>query len=203
MFIFYDGDKMKEKFEAYPLSWPAGVPRSQEPERSRFKTTFGAARSELLRAISLLGGLDVIISSNIQVMRNGMPYAVYAKLKDTGIAVYFIRRGKPMCFACDRWDDPKDNLWAICKTIEALRGIERWGASDMLDRVFTGFAALPPPPAVKRDWWEVLEIPKYSTVDEIQSAWRKLAQIHHPDLGGDAKKMADINQARDEGLRAR
>jgi hypothetical protein len=31
-----------------------------------------------------------------------------------------------MCFACDRWDSVGDNVYAITKTIKALRGIERW-----------------------------------------------------------------------------
>jgi hypothetical protein len=48
-----------------------------------------------------------------------------------------------MCFACDRWDSVADNVQAIRKTIEALRGIERWGTGDMVQRAFAGFVALP------------------------------------------------------------
>jgi hypothetical protein len=33
--------------EAFPLYWPEGVPRTKNPEGSRFKTGFGAARNYL------------------------------------------------------------------------------------------------------------------------------------------------------------
>lgn len=42
-----------------------------------------------------------------------------------GVAVYFTLKGQQFCFACDHWDEIKDNMQAIHKTIEALRGIER------------------------------------------------------------------------------
>ena len=38
-------------------------------------------------------------------------------------AVYFTYKQKPMCFACDKWDQVHDNIYAIGKTIKALRGI--------------------------------------------------------------------------------
>lgn len=49
-----------------------------------------------------------------------------------------------MCFACEKWQDVYGNIYAIGKTIEALRGIERWGTGDMVEQAFTGFVALPP-----------------------------------------------------------
>ena len=35
--------------------------------------------------------------------------------------------------ACDKWDSIRDNLHAVAKTIEALRGIDRWGTGEMVD----------------------------------------------------------------------
>src|SRR5262245_54177038 len=68
-----------------------------------------------------------------------------------GSAVYFTHKGRQMCFACDRWDKMEDNLHAVSKTIEALRGIERWGTGEMVQQAFTGFVALP-----GNSPWEVL-----------------------------------------------
>ncbi len=37
---------------------------------------------------------------------------------------------------------------------------------------------------------------------ELDAQHRRLAMKHHPDRGGDAERMADINAARDQGLGA-
>lgn len=50
-------------------------------------------------------------------------------------------------------------------------------------------------------WWEILGVSQNANKATIKSAWRKLAQRFHPDRqGGDPKKMAEINAAKDEGL---
>jgi len=40
-----------------------------------------------------------------------------------------------------------------------------------------------------------LGVPQNSTRDFIQSKYRGLAAIHHPDKGGDPATMAQINEA--------
>ncbi len=50
--------------------------------------------------------------------------------------------------------------------------------------------------AEKRDYYEVLGIPKSASEDEIKKAFRKLAVKHHPDKeGGDEAKFKEINEA--------
>lgn len=53
--------------------------------------------------------------------------------------------------------------------------------------------------AVKRDYYEVLEIDKNATQDEIKKSYRKLAKEHHPDTNqGNAEseqKFKEINEA--------
>lgn len=195
---------MLEGIEAYPLSWPTGWRRNSIRESSRFKITFGRARDELMREISRMGGRSPILSTNIPLRKDGLPYSGFAQPKDPAAAVYFNYRGKSMCFASDRWHKIEDNIWAICKTIEALRGIERWGASDMLDRAFTGFTALAAPSSTPREWWEVLgyQVKPMPTPSEYQYAKTKrneLARKYHPDNGeqASAQMMATINAAWD------
>jgi DnaJ-domain-containing protein 1 len=83
----------------------------------------------------------------------------------------------------------------MCKTIEAIRGIERWAASDMIERAFTGFMALPG--GSSDDWWSVLKIEKTATLEEIKQARNKLARIYHPDVGENPshEMMGKINTA--------
>jgi hypothetical protein len=108
--------------------------------------------------------------------------------------VYFRHKKKPMCFACDRWENIEDNMHAIAKTIDALRVIERWGYGQMVEQAFTGFTALPAP----EQPWQVLGLNTSApTRAQIEEAHRRLAMQHHPDRGGDTQQMARINAARD------
>jgi molecular chaperone DnaJ len=47
----------------------------------------------------------------------------------------------------------------------------------------------------KRDYYEVLGVPKSASADEIKKAFRKAAIEHHPDRGGDETKFKEINEA--------
>ncbi len=42
---------------------------------------------------------------------------------------------------------------------------------------------------------EVLELPKLITKKDIKKQYRFLSRRYHPDLGGDPKKMEQINEA--------
>jgi len=187
--------------EAFPLSWPRGWPRTKNPSRSRFDVPFTSARDGLMEQIRLLGGRLPVLSSDLELRRDGLPYANQREPADKGVAVYFEWKGQPRVFACDRWDRIKDNIRALEKTIEAIRGIERWGASDMLERAFTGFTALPSPGA-KRSWREVLGFERASNPDRegIELAFRSKAKRAHPDAGGSTEAMAELNAARAEAL---
>lgn len=139
-----------------------------------------------------------VISTNLEVRGDGLPYSRQRPITDHGVAVYFTRKGHQMVFACDRWDRIEHNMRAITKTIEAMRGIERWGSSDLMERAFAGFEALPAPDP----WWRVLGLAHPNpTRSEIVIAYRKASQSAHPDRpGGSHDKMAALNAARDEGL---
>lgn len=49
---------------------------------------------------------------------------------------------------------------------------------------------------MKKDYYEILGVPKTSTQDEIKKAYYKLAHKYHPDKGeGDESKFKEINEA--------
>lgn len=178
----------------YPLQWPEGWPRTTYADRSKFKTIFGTAMRELLKELDLLGATDVVISSNMRLRQDGMPYAKQAQPDDRGMAVYFTLNGEQQCIPCDKWDRVEDNLQAIRLTVNALRGLERWGAKEMVDAAFRGFKALPDP-GQSKPWHEVLGVPPTASKDEVAHAYKRLAKVHHPDAGGDPKTFMDINRA--------
>lgn len=195
--------------EAYPLQWPHGRKRTDhwQREKAKFDVSFARARDNIVVEVKLLAGGRwgpdpmTVISSNVELRRNGLPLANQRQPEDCGVAVYFLYKKRQMSFACDRWIKVEHNMQAIAKTIEALRGIARWGTGDMLEAAFTGFLALPAPGAA-REWWEVLGVPRNSTCDDISAAYRRLASLHHPDRGGSAAVMAEVNAAREQGLAA-
>ncbi|MFH2106689.1 MAG: molecular chaperone DnaJ [Candidatus Micrarchaeota archaeon] len=49
--------------------------------------------------------------------------------------------------------------------------------------------------ATKRDYYEILGIPKTASVEDIKKAYRTLAMKHHPDKGGDAEKFKELSEA--------
>lgn len=187
----------QQMIPAYPLTWPIGKPRTKWCQRSQFRTTLGKAIEAVRHEVRLLGGRELIISSNLQLRLDGIPYASQRQPEDAGVAVYFNYKGKPMCFACDRWYRVEDNMWATAKTIEALRGIERWGTGSMVEQAFTGFQALPPPVEGVRPWWEVLGFKDNEsvTLKKAEQVYRELSKKLHPDLGGDAQGFSELADA--------
>ncbi len=197
--------------QAYPLQWPAGRKRTNRwsREHAKFDVTFARARDNIVKEVQLLAGgrwasdPATVISTNIALRRDGLPLAGQRQPDDPGVAVFFTYKKRQMSFACDRWHKIEHNMQAIAKTIEALRGIARWGTGDMLEAAFTGFTALPPPPAQaatgKRHWRDVFGT-SVQTREDLSGLYRRLAAAYHPDRGGDPAKMAELNTARDEAL---
>jgi hypothetical protein len=148
-----------------------------------------------------MGASNIILSSNLPIRIDGLPRANRPPDGgDSGVAVYFKRHGKDMVFACDKFFEVCDNIYAIAKTIDAMRGIERWGASDMMDRAFSGFVGLPAKST--QEWRDVLSMAGDSiTVDQIESQFRILAKKYHPDAGGDRDQFELIVKARSDALR--
>jgi hypothetical protein len=167
---------------------------------------FGKNRDDVIRELDLLGASSVVISTNMQTRLDGLPYAKQREPEDSGVAVYFMLNGEQECIPCDKWDTVAQNLRAIALTIEALRGLDRWGAKEMVNAAFRGFKALPesvitPPPST--DWYTVLGVSPEATREEIKTAYRRMAAATHPDAGGDTEQFTRISKAYHQGLEAR
>lgn len=148
-----------------------------------------------------MGAIELIVSTNIPVRKDGMMYADYMgrKIDDPGVAIYFKYKGKDIVMCCDQYHSVWENIYALGKGIESLRGMERWGVSDFLERAFTGFNALPPKSASKT-WWELLgyqQKPGNAVWDweGIVAQYKSLAKKYHPDAGGDTEMFQLVNNA--------
>jgi len=179
--------------QAYPLHWPEGQKRTRFPTGSRFNVSPGQAINSLLKEIAMLGGRHIVISSNQRLRKDGLPYSSGRMPDDRGVAVYFLFKDKQRCFACDKWDLMHDNIQAVKKTIEAIRGIQRWGSSEMVDRAFSGFDALPN--MQEDDWRVVLHCRGVTLLEEVRDKYMRLRSIHHSDKGGEDAEFVRIQKA--------
>jgi len=202
----------------FPLQWPEGWSRTKPwgRSRSKFEPHFVTDRDDVLHWLAKRGS-HVVITSELPLRNDGLPY--YASVGDPGIAVWWVERGQERVLACDRWSRADENMRAISKTLEALRGLTRWGAHEMVERAYAGFAALPgagetatgsgpPEPPRKLGWRELFGVQALfetligSSTDDllavVKARHRKLIAEAHPDAGGDVARAAELNAALDE-----
>ena len=193
----------------YPLAWPQGWPRTPAVRRRSaqfsgrandgqvINLSVAKATQRLIGQLDALKATDEVLSTNVQLRLDGLPRSDRSEPDNPGAAVYFRLGGKPTALACDRWNRTADNIAALAKHIEALRGMDRWGVGSV-EQAFTGYQALPAP----EQWWQVLGVHEGATAETINTAYRELATKAHPDRGGSDAAMARLNTARDTGLSA-
>lgn len=200
---------MIETKEAYPLYWPVGYNRTPNSHKTNapFQTAFAQARDAAINELKKMGAKNIIISSNVPLRKDGIPYAVpfgesQRVTADTGIAVYFDWNNDTKVLCCDAYVHLDDNMQAIRKTLEALRGIDRWKASDILSRVFAGFAALPAATIVPyKDIWKILDLEGMpANVQVVHDQYRIKAKQCHPDTGGTAEDFTELQNAYKQAL---
>lgn len=213
--------------QSYPLSWPDGWKRTNANQRrrahfNRKETRYGSANPQtgqrsawretkdisiadgvqrILRELYAMGisSEQAIISTNVEPRLDGLPRSG-REPADPGAAVYWeVGKGKTSrCMAIDLYDRVAANLAAIAATLAAMRAIERHGGATILDRAFLGFAALPE--KATQHWREVLGIQGQATIDLVESRFKALAKLRHPDVGGTDEQFIELQQAKEAAL---
>lgn len=147
-----------------------------------------------------MGGRNLVLSSNYTLgITNPKEPGVcaYFEWKDGGYKPAVGNTYTSIAIPCDRWQKIEHNVKAIALTIEAMRGMDRWGAKHMIKAMFTGFKALPQT-ASKRTAHEVLGISPNATRGAIDEAYRAKAKTCHPDAGGTHEAFIELQHAYEE-----
>lgn len=185
----------------FPLEWPTGWPRTPrgKAKPSKYLVTPEKAMTEMLRSAKLFGASNVVLSTNVPIRKDGLPYTGVRPPEDAGVALYWIdRKRQARVIACDQYSKVHENMRAIGLTLDALRSIERNGASQILERTIGAFAALPASTApAKRTWrdvfgWSVL---KQFDAALLDARYRELARERHPDTGGSNDAFIELTNA--------
>lgn len=150
---------------------------------------------------------SLVVSTNIPVRKDGGLYTDYMNkaLPDPGVAIYFKYKGKDISMCCDQYARVWENIYALGKGIEALRGMERWGVSDFLERAFTGFAALPESfleTSIDEVWITLgLGEKTFKSKQDVIDAYKAKAKEFHPDVpGGSTAKFQQLQAAYEQAL---
>ena len=196
---------IREAVTSSPLYWPPGWKRTEFRTRSRFgRCSMNDATCETLDELARMGieDFNVIVSTNVALRLNGLPYSNQRAPEDPGVSVWFSIDGEERVLACDRWDKVEHNLRAIAKHIDALRGMDRWGVGS-LEQAFRGYTALPAGDE-PRPWRTVLGMhPGISANREAVAIYYKRRAIEcHPDTGGSVEKWHELAAAYKEAVAA-
>lgn len=201
---------------ASPLQWPAGWKRISRDQRTTAR--FGkASRSggfggyQAGRSLTIAEAVDrvraelsrmrvrdddLVINSDLKLRLDGLPMSNQREPEDPGVVVYWRDNGSMRCMAIDRYDRVADNLAAIAATLDAMRAIERHGGAEILNRAFTGFAAIEH--QVTEQWHDVLQVSPQASTDDVRLAYRRLRSAFHPDNAmnsGDAERFNQVQLA--------
>lgn len=194
--------------QAYPLLWPVGWKRTapHSRRRSRFGSGYTAERKpsvaygcdEVLKELRLFQATRATISTNVVLRNDGLPRSGQRAPEDPGVAVYFTKGQQQLVIACDTFDLVGCNLYAVARTVAAWRQMERDGCSEILNRAYMGFKALPQQGSVEH-WRTVLGVPADCRWDMVKTAYRLLSKRWHPDMaGGDRARFEAVQKAYEE-----
>lgn len=118
---------MIEQITSHSLTWPKSRKRSKIKKHSQFgKVSISRAIDEIIATLGRMGcpSWNVIISTNVQLKSNGLPYSGRKSPDDSGVSIWWRDTdGSRKVMAIDKYNTVQDNLWAVHKTLEAMRGI--------------------------------------------------------------------------------
>jgi hypothetical protein len=191
------------RYEFRPLEWAGPVVPGQR-KIAQFRATYPATLELLFREAEYLGAEHLILQVDIRerdIRTDGLPRANARHGENPGVIISFESRFGPLRYATDTYTDWQDNLRAIALSLQALRAVDRYGASKRGEQ-YTGWRAIAAPgsrfatPGDAERWMR--------KADDLEGAelalgalYRKLARRMHPDTAtGNPDAWESLDDAR-------
>ena len=207
------------RYTTRPLSDRTWLRGAHQRKQSQFDTTWTKTLNQLGKEIDHLGGRDVVIEADVReqdIRIDGMLRANARPSSPAVVVAFDTRDHGPMLYRCDRYvtgwrtegvDSWQHNVRAIALTLEALRAVDRYGATET-GQQYAGFKALPAGRAMPASHmtaeqaYDVLEnvlgSPALLADDDVSDAQlvRRARGLAHPDRqGGDRTLWDQVEQA--------
>lgn len=170
----------------------------------QFRTTYIATLDKLEYELSRIKARDITIEAGFaasQLRNDGWPRGGDVRPSHPGVILYCTTPDGPLRFACGTFLSHHQNLHAIALTLEALRAVDRYGATQAHEQ-YKGFAALPPAAtaAATKGWtledaavwlasrtpWALNGAELLGNYESYRRAYREAAAQLHPDRAGSA-----------------
>lgn len=199
---------------------------------SRFTVTWTACLDLLYRELDLLDATDLVIECDVreQDLRLDGTLRANAKAASPAVRLAFDSNVGPLTYATDEFHRPswrrggmqedwQHNVYAIAKSLEALRLVDRYGVSKR-GQQYTGWKALPGATAMPAGEATMTRSEALATIarlsaespghyahdhdmrryadhpDEIRNDWKKARALTHPDHNaGDHTKAYRVDEA--------
>ena len=170
----------------HPMStWPGA--ENGKPTRSRFRAGPEKTRLLLVAELSAINARNLVIEAYFeesQLRIDGYPRA-HERPRKPGVVVDFSRDGEHFRMPCDAYNAFDDNVRAIALTLQALRAVERYGATQRREQ-YAGWKALPAPGEPLDAAFETLASIAETSTNAVrmdsESAYRVAARKCHPDF---------------------
>lgn len=184
------------------------------PVPSRFTVTWTQALDLLEREYNALNGEDLVIEIDVteRDIRNDGLLRANARPTSHAIRVAFTSKHGPLQYACDqyvhgyrsRMSDWQHNVYAVALTLEALRSVDRYGATKSGEQ-YRGYRQIGSEPhsvapsfATKtqaRDF--LVSVVGFDGAEGLSDTLlvRRAARATHPDMGGSVDQWNRVQDA--------
>jgi hypothetical protein len=127
----------------------------------------------------------------------------YAYTRDARrVTLRYVKDGAEVVLHMDKQSRVVDNARVLYLAVEAMRLNDERGIADV---VREAYAQLPPPAdeQPRRDPYEVLGVREDSPWEVVEAAYRARMKTAHPDTGGSAEAMKEVQAAMEQLRRQR